>query len=86
VLVLSPYAGASRELEHAIQASPYDTERLAEALAHALALAPEERADRMLALREVVASRNVYDWASKILRDVRRLHLVPGRVRPPVRA
>lgn len=85
VLVLSPYAGASRELEHAIQASPYDTERLAEALANALALAPGERADRMLALREVVASRNVYDWASKILRDVRRLHLIPGRVRPPAR-
>src|SRR5207249_9165766 len=26
VLILSPYTGAARELEHAIQGSPYDTE------------------------------------------------------------
>jgi hypothetical protein len=32
----------------------------------------------MKAMREVVASQNIYDWAIKILRDARRLHLVPG--------
>jgi hypothetical protein len=85
VLVLSPFTGASRELEHAIQVSPYDTERLADALYTALTLPEDDRSRRMRALREVVASQNIYDWARKLLRDVRRLHLVPGTARPAPR-
>ena len=84
-LVLSPFTGASRELEHAIQVSPYDTERLVSALHQALTLTDEERTRRMRALREVVASQNIYDWARKLLRDVRRLHLLPGVPRPAAR-
>jgi len=76
VLVLSPYTGASRELDHALQVSPYDTERLAATFYRALHLSPEERASRMRALREVVASHNIYDWTRKLLRDVHRLHLL----------
>jgi trehalose 6-phosphate synthase len=77
-LVLSPFTGAARELDQAIQASPYDTEALAAAIGRALTLAPEEAARRMKAMREVVAGQNISDWAKKILRDARRLHLVPG--------
>lgn len=78
VLILSPFTGASRELEHAIQVSPYDREGLAIAFQRALTLKPGERTDRMRALREVVAAQNIYDWARKLIRDVRRLHLLPG--------
>ena len=81
-LVLSPFTGAARELDQAIQASPYDIEALASAIGRALTLDPAERARRMRAMREVVAGQNIYDWASKILRDARRLHLVPGAARP----
>jgi len=81
-LVLSPFTGAARELDQAIQASPYDAEALAAAIARALTLSPDERTRRMRAMREVVASQNIYDWAIKILRDARRLHLVPGAGRP----
>jgi trehalose 6-phosphate synthase len=85
VLVLSPFTGASRELEHAIQVSPFDTDRLADALHHALTLPEEERVRRMRSLREVVAAQNIYDWARKLIRDVRRLHLLPGTQRPAAR-
>jgi len=78
VLILSPFTGASRELEHAIQVSPYDREGLAISFHRALAMRSEDRATRMRALREVVAAQNVYDWARKLIRDVRRLHLLPG--------
>lgn len=78
VLILSPYTGAARELEHAIQVSPYDVEALAEALETALSMPALERGERMRSLREVVASRNIYDWASKMFRDIKRLHLAPG--------
>jgi trehalose 6-phosphate synthase len=77
VLVLSPYAGASRELEHAIQASPYDTDELARALSRALTLDPEAQRVRMRALRDVVSSHNIYDWGRALFRDIRRLHLTP---------
>jgi alpha,alpha-trehalose-phosphate synthase [UDP-forming] len=78
VLVLSPYTGASRELEHAIQVSPFDVDRLSGAFRQALTISPDDRERRMKSLREVVAAQNIYDWARKLLRDVRRLHLVPG--------
>ncbi len=81
VLVLSPFTGAARELDQAIQASPYDTEALAAAIGRALTLSPEERSRRMRALREIVAGQNIYDWASKILRDARRLRLIPAPAR-----
>ncbi|HEU4723728.1 MAG TPA: trehalose-6-phosphate synthase, partial [Candidatus Eisenbacteria bacterium] len=78
VLILSPYTGAARELEHAIQVSPYDVEASAAAIARALAMPESEQAERMRSLREVVAARNIYDWASKMFRDIKRLHLAPG--------
>lgn len=86
VLILSPFTGASRELEHAIQVSPYDTEALARAIDRALHLPPDERTHRMRELREVVRAQNIYDWALRLFRDVRRLHLMPGTRRPPARA
>ncbi len=77
VLVLSPYAGASRELEHAIQANPYDIDALAQALSRALTLDRDAQRVRMRALREVVSAHNIYDWGRAMFRDIRRLHLTP---------
>jgi len=85
-LVLSPFTGAARELDQAIQASPYDTEVFAAAIGRALGLDPEERARRMRSMREIVAGQNIYDWARKILRDAKRLHLVPGQARSGARS
>jgi trehalose 6-phosphate synthase len=77
-LVLSPYTGASRELAHAIQESPYEAEALAGAFSRALTLSREEAAERMRALRETVAGHNIYDWGRALFRDLRRLHLLPS--------
>jgi trehalose-6-phosphate synthase len=84
-LVLSPFTGAARELDQAIQASPYDAEALAAAVGRALDLDPAERAGRMRAMREVVAGQNIYDWATRIFQDAHRLHLVPAGARPRAR-
>jgi trehalose-6-phosphate synthase len=62
--------------------SPYDVEALAGAIDKALSMPPQERSERMRSLREVVATRNIYDWGSKIFRDIKRLHLMPGGFRP----
>lgn len=74
-LVLSPFAGASHELERAYLASPYDREALAEAYRAALEDPAAERHDRMAAMREIVLRRTVYDWAIELLDAWQRLSL-----------
>jgi hypothetical protein len=39
----------------------------------------------MRALREAVATTNIYDWARRIFRDVRRLHIAPSGGATPER-
>lgn len=74
-LVLSPFAGAARELERAYIASPYDIEALAEAYRTALEDPAEERRSRMAAMRETVLRRTVHDWAIEFLDQWQRLDL-----------
>jgi trehalose-6-phosphate synthase len=66
-LILSKFTGASRELTEAFIVNPYSTEETADALYHALNLAPEEKAVRMVAMREKVRSHNAYQWASELI-------------------
>jgi trehalose 6-phosphate synthase len=73
--VLSPFTGASRELERAFIASPCDREGMAEAYHAALSETPESRHERMAALRETVLRRNIYDWAIEVLDTVEGLKL-----------
>jgi trehalose 6-phosphate synthase len=69
VLVLSRFAGAARELTGAIQVNPCDIDGVADALADALTLPPDEQARRMCAMRRHVAEYNVFRWAGDLLLD-----------------
>jgi trehalose 6-phosphate synthase len=73
VLILSSFAGASRELPEALIVNPYDTHGTAEALDRALRMSPEEQGERMHLMRELVRQRNVYRWAAQMLLDASRL-------------
>ncbi|MBN8732618.1 MAG: trehalose-6-phosphate synthase [Acidobacteria bacterium] len=73
VLVLSEFTGAARELTEALIVNPYNLEAAAGALAEALRMPPGEQADRMLAMRSVLAQFNVYRWAGTMLADAARL-------------
>ena len=67
VLVLSCFAGASRELRDALIVNPYDTEQLADAIRAALEMDPAEASARMGRLRDVVKEHNVYRWAGTLI-------------------
>jgi trehalose 6-phosphate synthase len=67
VLILSEFAGASRELTDAIIVNPFDEEGLAEAIRQALEMPEEARRKRMQKMRDVVAENNIYRWAGKIV-------------------
>jgi trehalose 6-phosphate synthase len=73
VLVLSRFTGAARELTEALLVNPYDLEEASAALATAIAMPPAEQAERMRAMRALVAERNVYRWAGRMLVDAARL-------------
>jgi len=73
VLILSSFAGASRELSEALIVNPYDTHGMAEAFLQALRMSAAEQRDRMRLMRELVRERNVYRWAAQMLLDAARL-------------
>lgn len=73
VLVLSTFAGASRELPEALLVNPYDVGETAAAIAAALDMPREERRKRMQLMRRTVAEFNIYRWAGRMLMDVGRI-------------
>ncbi|MDW6020186.1 trehalose-6-phosphate synthase [Mesorhizobium sp. BAC0120] len=73
VLVLSAFAGASRELLEALIVNPFDPSALGEAFFQALTMPIEEQRERMRRMREVVRNNNVYRWAGSMLLDAARL-------------
>ena len=75
VLILSQFAGASRELPDALIVNPYDIEEMAEAMHKALTMEKSERRERMQELRKVVKERNVYRWAANIITTLSHLRM-----------
>jgi trehalose 6-phosphate synthase len=72
VLVLSEFAGASRQLTGAVTVNPYAIDESALALARALAMPDTEQSKRMRRMRTSVASFDTYWWAGQILGDAMR--------------
>ena len=73
VLLLSLFAGASRELPEALVVNPYDTEECATALHRALTMTVEEQRSRMRRMRAYVQEYNIYRWAGRMLIDAARI-------------
>ena len=73
VLILSTFAGASRELIEALLVNPYDISETAAAIRQALELDRDERRERMRMMRRTVKENNVYRWAGRMLMDAARV-------------
>jgi trehalose 6-phosphate synthase len=67
VLILSPLAGAARELTGAIQANPYDAKGLGHAMQAALAMPLAERRERHASMLETVRSNDVRAWHERFV-------------------
>lgn len=76
-LVLSRFAGASRELTDALIVNPYDIDRAAEAIRYALEMPAEERRTRMKRLRETVKENNIYRWAGNLITELTQIRAEP---------
>jgi len=75
VLILSQFAGASRELKDAVIVNPYDIEEMADAIKFALTLEPAERTERMQRMRSTVKEHNIYRWAGKLIAELSHVRL-----------
>ena len=69
-LILSTFAGASRELRDAILVNPYDIEQMADSIKSALEMDPSEQSQRMRNMREVVRENNIYKWAADVITEL----------------
>jgi trehalose 6-phosphate synthase len=73
VLILSSFAGASRELSEALIVNPYDAHAMSEAIHRALFMPEAEQRARMQVMRNIVRARNVHRWAAQMLLDAAQL-------------
>jgi trehalose 6-phosphate synthase len=73
VLILSAFAGASRELREALIVNPYHVEHTADMIHAGLTMPPAEQRERMRAMRDLVRDHNVYRWAARMLIDASRV-------------
>jgi trehalose 6-phosphate synthase len=91
VLILSSFAGASRELSEALIVNPYDVHAMSEAIHRALFMPEAEQRARMQVMRAIVRARNVHRWAAQMLLDAAQLRkrreilamAVQSRGKPP---
>ena len=73
VLILSQFAGASRELKDAIIINPYDIEEMADAIKLSVSMEVNERSERMKRMRALVREHNIYRWAGNLITELARL-------------
>jgi trehalose-6-phosphate synthase len=69
-LILSRFAGASKELQGALIVNPYDIEKSADSIKTALEMSGEEQNQRMKQMRMVIVRHNIYSWAATIIRTM----------------
>ena len=77
VLILSRFAGASRELHDALIVNPYDTDLIADAIHSALEMPAAEIERRMQSLRRTVREHNIYRWAANLISELAEIRLTP---------
>lgn len=70
VLILSEFAGASRELKNALIVNPYNGEQTATAILAALEMSKAEQAKRMKTMRNELKSHNVFRWSAELIRTL----------------
>jgi trehalose 6-phosphate synthase len=70
VLLISPMAGAARELTGALQVNPFDKRGMALALETALHMPLDERRQRHEQMLEAVRLHDIHNWYGRFLRDL----------------
>jgi trehalose 6-phosphate synthase len=85
VLIISPMAGAARELTGALQVNPYDKRAMAEALHRALNMSLDERKQRHRQMMESLRANDIHHWYGTFCSDLEQVATTPRSMRVKVR-
>jgi trehalose 6-phosphate synthase len=80
VLLISPMAGAARELSGALQVNPFDKRGMALALQTALHMPLDERRQRHQQMLGAVNKRDIHAWYGQFLKDLTATAVTPHLV------
>jgi trehalose 6-phosphate synthase len=78
VLIISPMAGAARELTGALQVAPHDKRGMANALQNALHMPLEERQQRHQQMFDAIRRNDIHHWYSTFCADLDRVESRSG--------
>ncbi|WP_276091001.1 bifunctional alpha,alpha-trehalose-phosphate synthase (UDP-forming)/trehalose-phosphatase [Pedobacter sp. JY14-1] len=73
VLILSEMAGAAAELSDALLINPNDTEEIADTIATALQMSPEEQKERLESMQQVLMKYDVNTWAADFFNELEHI-------------
>ncbi len=73
VLILSQFAGASRELRDALIVNPYNIAEVSDAIREGFEMLQSDQTRRMRKMRSLVKEYNVYRWSAEFLRSMIKL-------------
>lgn len=74
VLILSQFAGSSKQLDGALLVNPYDRSEVATSIKRALEMSDREKKDRWENLRTAVKQENLPRWSNNYLSDLDEIH------------
>jgi len=75
VLILSRFAGASREMKDALIVNPYDIEQMADAIYYSLTMPKAEVIERMTRMRQDLHENNIFKWAANLTGELMKLRM-----------
>jgi trehalose 6-phosphate synthase len=81
-LILSVFAGASKELDGSLLVNPYDTQQVAETIQRAILMPVAERRARIQAMRDQIETHSIYDWSRNLLTDMNNIRRQRARFWP----
>ena len=80
VLILSRFAGASRELRDALIVNPYNIDQMAEAIRSAVEMPVDEQRAHMQRMRDMLKKHNIYRWAANLITELSQIRIEKGSI------
>ncbi len=74
VLILSEFAGASKQLEGSLEVNPYDTQDVSRKIKEAIEMSEDEKRRRWRKLRNEVKEKDLPQWTLNFLGDLNKAH------------
>ena len=84
VLILSEFAGSSKQLDEALLVNPYNTDQVAKKIREAIEMPEDEKRLRWRKLRKKVREEDLPTWAENFLGDLNKAHKLHHRKPKPL--